>query len=84
MSRTQHQQMRDAINNVELALNGLQIDSLIRRWEGADDSVQVKIPLGELRQLARCYPELNRIINDPAFGRRGPRALSCPNRGDAA
>lgn len=76
MSRTQYQQMRDAINDVELALNGLQIDSLIRRWEGADDSVKVKIALGELRQLARCFPELNRIINDPAFGRRGPALTS--------
>lgn len=74
MSRTQHQQMRDAINDVELALNGLQIDSLVRRWEGADDSVRIRVPLGELRQLARCYPELNRIINDPAIGRRGPAA----------
>jgi len=67
MSRSQHQQMRNAINDVELALNGLEIDSVARLFETADDSVMVKVPLGALRQLARCYPELNRIINDPAF-----------------
>jgi hypothetical protein len=64
---SQHQQMRDAIDAVELALNGLEIDSVTRLLEGADDSVMVKVPLGALRQLARCYPELNRIINDPDF-----------------
>jgi hypothetical protein len=66
-ARSKYQQMRDAIDAVELALNGLEIDSVARRWEGAHDSVMVKLPLGALRQLARCYPELNRIINDPAF-----------------
>jgi hypothetical protein len=65
--RTRHQQMRDAINDVELALNGLEIDSVARLFETADDSVMVKVPLGALRRLALCYPELNRIINDPAF-----------------
>ena len=65
----QHKQMRDAINDVELALNGLEIDSVVRLFETADDSVMVKVPLGALRQLARSYPELNRIINDPAFVR---------------
>jgi hypothetical protein len=59
--------MRDAINDVELALNGLEIDSIARLFENAHDSVMVKVPLGALRQLARCYPTLNRIINDPAF-----------------
>lgn len=72
MSRSQHQQMRDAINDVELALNGLEIDSVVRLFETADDSVMVKVPLGALRQLGRCYPVLNRIINDPAF-ERSPR-----------
>ncbi len=69
MSRSQHLQMRDAINDVELALNGLEIDSVVRLFENAHDSVMVKLPLGALRQLARCYPTLNRIINDPAFER---------------
>lgn len=72
MSRTQHQQMRDAINDVELALNGLEIGAVVRQWEGAHDSVMVKLPLGALRQLGRCYPELNRIINDPKFERPQP------------
>jgi len=76
MSRSQHQQMRDAINDVELALNSLEIDSVARLFETADDSVMVKVPLGALRQLARCYPELNRIINDPVFERRAPSR--CP------
>jgi hypothetical protein len=67
MGRSQHQQMRDAINDVELALNELQIDSVVRLFETADHSVMVKVPLGPLRRLARCYPELNRIMNDPAF-----------------
>lgn len=66
---SQHQEMRDAIDAVELALNGLEIDSVTRLLEGAADSVMVKVPLGALRQLARCYPELNRIINDPSFER---------------
>lgn len=65
--QSQHRQMRNAINDVELALNGLEIDSIARLFEKADDSVMVKVPLGALRQLARCYPTLNRIINDPAF-----------------
>ena len=70
MSRSQHKQMRDAINDVELAMNGLEIDSIARLFEGADDSVMIKVPLGALRHLARCYPELNRIINDKAFVRK--------------
>jgi hypothetical protein len=70
MSKSQHQQMRDAINDVELALNGLEIDSVVRQWEGAHDTVMVKLPLGALRQLARSYPALNRIMNNPAFERK--------------
>jgi hypothetical protein len=65
--KSQHMQMRDAINDVELALNNLEIDSITRLLEGADNSVMVKVPLGALRRLSDCYPELNRIINDPAF-----------------
>jgi hypothetical protein len=72
MTRSQHQQMRDAINDVELALNNLEIDSIARLFHGADDSVMVKVPLGALRRLARCYPELNRIINDWDFVRASP------------
>jgi hypothetical protein len=61
------EQMRNAINDVELALNGLEINSVVRLWENADDSVMVKVPLGALRQLARSYPALNHIMNDPSF-----------------
>ncbi|MGF6434302.1 hypothetical protein [Bradyrhizobium elkanii] len=81
MSRSQHQQMRDAINDVELALNNLEIDSVVRLFENSDDSVMVKVPLGALRRLASCYPELNRIINDWDFVR--PTALPVPT-GDRA
>jgi hypothetical protein len=66
--------MRDAINDVELALDALEIDSIVRLFETASDSVMVKVPLGALRQLGRCYPTLNRIIDDPAFERGGPDA----------
>lgn len=65
--RSRYSEMRNAINDVELALNGLEIDDVVRRFEGADDTVMVKLPLGALRQLGSCYPELNRIINAPEF-----------------
>ena len=61
---------RLAINDVEIALNGLEIDALMRRWEAADDSVMVKVPLGALRQLGRCFPALNAIVNHPQFNCR--------------
>jgi len=70
MRRSQHHQMRDAINDVELALSGIPITDLVEAWEGATDAVMVKVRLGALRQLANSYPELNRIINDPRFDRR--------------
>lgn len=60
-------EMRDAINDVELAMAGLEIDSLARLWEGAHDSAMVKVPLGALRQLARAYPAVNRIMNEDEF-----------------
>jgi hypothetical protein len=67
--KSQHLQMRDAINDVELALNGLEINYLVEKWEGADSDIMIKVSLGDLRQLANCYAELNRIINDPSFER---------------
>lgn len=65
--KSKHHQMRDAINDVELALNALEVDDIVRRFEGADGSIVIKVPLEPLRRLAKAYPELNRIINDPAF-----------------
>lgn len=62
-------QMREAINAIELALNALQIDDIVDAWDGAMDTVKIRVPLGALRRLAKCYPELNRIINDPNFER---------------
>src|SRR5882672_2074417 len=67
--KSQHQQMRHAINDVELALNGLEIDSVVRLFKTADDYVMVKLPLNAVRQLDRCHPALNRIINGPVFER---------------
>ena len=65
-------QMRNAINDVELALSGMEIDSVARLWEDAHDSVMVKLPLGAIRQLANCYPALNHIMNTAEFN---PSAL---------
>lgn len=70
MAKSQHLQMRDAINDIELALNALEIDSVVTMLDGAHDSVMVKVPLGALRRVAHCYPTLNRIINDPTFERK--------------
>lgn len=67
MARSKHQQMRDAINDIELALNNLEIDALVKKWEGASDAARIIVSLGALRRLGACYPELNQIINDPAF-----------------
>lgn len=82
MSRSQHQQMRDAINDVELALCGLDseltrggVTAIAEAFEGASDDVRLKIRLGDLRRLATCFPALNRIINDPAFERRTPAPI---------
>ena len=50
------EQQMQAINDVELALNALEIDSVVRLFETADDSVMVKVPLGTLRRLGHCYP----------------------------
>ena len=59
--------MRNAINDVELAMS---CDAILRTpelFETASDEVLIKIPLGVLRQLARAYPALNNIANDPAY-----------------
>jgi hypothetical protein len=62
-------QMRNAIDQTELALNELQIDKLVKDWSQAGDEVYVRVRLGTLRRLAACYPELNRIINDERFNK---------------
>lgn len=59
--------MRLAINDVELALS---CDAILRTpelFETASDEVMVKVPLGVLRQIARSYPALNAIANDPQY-----------------
>lgn len=78
MKRSKYRQMCDAVNDVELALNELEIDRITRLFSCADDSIMVKVPLGALRRLGYCYPELNRIVNDPTFRTRA----SVQNRTD--
>lgn len=60
-------QMRLAINDIELALNELDVVDIVRNFEGAGDGVMVHIPLKALRAVGRCFDELNRIANDPEF-----------------
>lgn len=58
-------QMSLAINDAELAIGP--IVDLVKLMENANDKVAVKISLRCLRQIANCYPALNKIVNDPEF-----------------
>lgn len=62
-------EMSLAINDAELAIGP--IVDLVKLMETANDKVVVKISLGRLRQIANCYPALNKIVNDPKFTCRG-------------
>lgn len=62
-------EMSLAINDAELAIGP--ITDLLKLMETAHDKVVVKISLGRLRQIANCYPALNKIVNDPKFSCRG-------------
>ncbi len=59
--------MRNAINDVELALAGLEIDDMVDAWEGAMNTTKLKVSLGALRQLRNSYPALNRIMNEAEY-----------------
>lgn len=61
-------EMSLVINDAELAIGP--IVDLIKLMETAKDKVVVKISLGRLRQIANCYPALNKIVNDPKFSCR--------------
>lgn len=62
-------EMSLAINDAELAIGP--IVDLVKLMKPADGKVVVKISLGRLRQIANCYPALNKIVNDPNFSCRG-------------
>lgn len=59
------QQMRAAISDTELALGD--IAGIVEAMDGASDAVMVRVQLGALRRLAKCYDKLNRITNNPDF-----------------
>lgn len=61
-------EMSLAINDAELAIGP--ITDMVKLMETANDKVVVKISLGSLRQIANCYPALNKIVNDPKFSCR--------------
>jgi len=61
---TRHE-MSLAINDVELAVGNF--TDVVELFEGAADNTTIKINLGTIRQLVRCYPALNKIVNDPDF-----------------
>lgn len=61
-------EMSLACNDAELAIGP--IVDVVKLMETANDKVTVKISLGRLRQIANCYPALNKIVNDPKFSCR--------------
>lgn len=61
---TKHE-MSLTINDAEYAIGN--INDIVNLFKNADGEIIVKIRLGHLRQLANCYPALNKIVNDPDF-----------------
>lgn len=67
---TKAQEMRDAIDQIELALMGLgEFADLPRLFDGASNEVIVapKLKLGEVRRVCEALSECTRIINSPEF-----------------
>ena len=62
---TKLHEMSLAISDVEFAVGNF--TDIVELFEGADDNTTIKINLGAIRQLVRCYPALNKIVNDPSF-----------------
>ena len=63
-------EMRNAIDRIELALNGIdRFESLGELWEGASADLPIKVSMtvGTMRELRNSYDELNRIIHSPEF-----------------
>lgn len=58
-------EMSLAINDVELAVGNF--TDVVKLFEDASDDARIKVSLRDLRQLVRCYPALNKIVNDPEF-----------------
>ena len=68
--REKAMEMRNAIDHIELALNGIdRFGSLDELWEGASADLLIKVSMtvGTMRQLRNAYDELNRIINSPEY-----------------
>lgn len=59
------QEMRDAIDQAELALTAWGLPDRRRLWAESREDIEVRIavPLRELRQLADAYDRLNELIN---------------------
>ena len=67
---TKPQEMRHAIDQVELAFQGLgDFPELPRIFEGASDDLIIspKLKLGDVRRLCSAMAECTRIINCPHF-----------------
>ena len=72
MDKDRFYQMSLACNDAELAIGNVM--HKVRLFENAtNESLMVLVPLKDLRQLARCYPALNAIVNDPKFNCRGKK-----------
>ena len=65
MSKSRLHQMSLACNDAELAIGNVM--DTVKLFEGSTEAAMIKVPLAVLRQLARCYPALNAVVNDPEF-----------------
>ncbi len=76
---SQHLQMRNAINDVELALNGLEIDSIIRLWSQADDSAPSDPTPPDREAIARLNERLADLAEANALYGKDQR-LNAPDK----
>lgn len=70
MRKSLPEQMRHAIDQIELALMGLgEFTDLPRLFDGASDDLIVtpKLKLGEIRRVCKNLEECTRIVNSPEF-----------------
>lgn len=71
-SRQKALNMRNAIDSIELALNGIdRFHEVEELWEGASADLPIKVAMtvGTMRQIRRAYDDLNHIINSPEYTR---------------
>lgn len=71
--REKARRMRNAIEDIELALNGA--DELLdwaEKWKGSTNLAHITARIGiqgdAVLRIAAAYSELNNIVNDDAFG----------------